>query len=156
MLHWNSGSLEQRSEILLINRKIHPNFDISAVVSLSRRWTLRPKVVSASSTTVVAKKDPDKFKLEQNRFSKGTDACTRCLGHGRSTSTFRVYWHNYKNILEIEMRQKVIYRFRPGYRCFDCVQEIVVTYADINMLQWHCTSKLHAVLAWNFGTHAVF
>ena len=91
--------------------------------------------MSASSTADVAKKDPDKFKLEQSRFLKGTEACTQYLGHGRVTSTFRVYRHNYKNILEIDKKQKVIYRFRPGYRCFGCVQEIVVTYADINVLQ---------------------
>jgi len=91
--------------------------------------------VSASSTSDVAKKGPDKFKLEQKRFLKVTEARTRYLEHGRATSNFRVYRHNYKNILEIEMRQKLIYRFRPRYRCFDCGQEIVVTYADKNVLQ---------------------
>jgi hypothetical protein len=87
--------------------------------------------VSASSTADVTKKDPHKFKLEQNRFLK----VTRYLEHGGDTSNFRVYRHNYKNILEIEERQKVIYRFQPGYRCFDCGQEIVVAYADKNVLQ---------------------
>jgi hypothetical protein len=68
---------------------------------------LRAKVASASWTASVAKKGKEELMLKQNLFLKGTEAFLRSLKNIRPTSNFRVYRHNYKNKIQIEMKQKI-------------------------------------------------